>query len=113
MTVASLRPRSSVGLSVGFNVCGIRLGPPSPYSPLTAFGLWGCSVLGPALGAERRPMASTRAPLARFETASVARIYRIPVETFPGQVNNIYLILDRRQAGTSTLVNVGYRRPAS
>ena len=55
-------------------------------------------------------MASTRAPLARFETASGARIYRIPVETFPGHINNVYLILDR---GVSTLVDVGSGLPQS
>ncbi|MBI3457196.1 MAG: MBL fold metallo-hydrolase [Candidatus Rokubacteria bacterium] len=55
-------------------------------------------------------MASTRAPLARFETAGGARIYRIPVETFPGHINNVYLILDR---GTSTLVDVGSGLPQS
>jgi glyoxylase-like metal-dependent hydrolase (beta-lactamase superfamily II) len=55
-------------------------------------------------------MASTRAPLARFETASGARIYRIPVETFPGHINNLYLILDR---GVSTLVDVGSGLPQS
>lgn len=55
-------------------------------------------------------MASTRAPLARFESGSGAWIYRIPVETFPGHVNNIYLILDR---GTSTLVDVGSGLPRS
>ncbi len=55
-------------------------------------------------------MASTRAPLARFETASGARIYRIPVETFPGHINNIYLILD---GGGSTLVDVGSGLPQS
>jgi glyoxylase-like metal-dependent hydrolase (beta-lactamase superfamily II) len=55
-------------------------------------------------------MASTRAPLARFETVPGARIYRIPVETFPGHINNLYLILDR---GVSTLVDVGSGLPQS
>lgn len=55
-------------------------------------------------------MASTRAPLARFESASGARIYRIPVETFPGHVNNIYLVLD---GGASALVDVGSGLPQS
>lgn len=55
-------------------------------------------------------MASTRAPLARFETGSGARIYRIPVETFPGHINNVYLVLDR---GVSTLVDVGSGLPLS
>jgi len=55
-------------------------------------------------------MASTRAPLARFESASGARIYRIPVETFPGHINNLYLILDR---GVPTLVDVGSGLPQS
>jgi glyoxylase-like metal-dependent hydrolase (beta-lactamase superfamily II) len=55
-------------------------------------------------------MASTRAPLARFETASGARIYRIPVETFPAHINNLYLILDR---GVPTLVDVGSGLPQS
>lgn len=55
-------------------------------------------------------MASTRAPLARFETPSGARIYRIPVETFPGHINNVYLIVDR---GTPTLVDVGSGLPQS
>lgn len=55
-------------------------------------------------------MASTRAPLARFETGSGARVYRIPVETFPGHVNNLYLILD---GSMSTLVDVGSGLPQS
>jgi glyoxylase-like metal-dependent hydrolase (beta-lactamase superfamily II) len=55
-------------------------------------------------------MASTRAPLARFETASGAKIYRIPVETFPGHVNNVYLVQDR---STSTLIDVGSGLPQS
>jgi glyoxylase-like metal-dependent hydrolase (beta-lactamase superfamily II) len=55
-------------------------------------------------------MASTRAALARFETASGARIYRIPIETFPGHVNNVYLILD---GDASTLVDVGSGLPQS
>ena len=55
-------------------------------------------------------MASTRAPLARFESRSGARIYRIPVETFPGHVNNVYLIVDR---ATTTLVDVGSGLPQS
>ena len=55
-------------------------------------------------------MASTRAPLARFESASGARIYRIPVETFPGHVNNVYLVQDR---SVSTLVDVGSGLPQS
>ncbi len=58
-------------------------------------------------------MASTRAPLARFETASAAWIYRIPVETFPNHINNVYLIVDPRQGGTSTLVDVGSGLPQS
>jgi len=49
-------------------------------------------------------MASTRAPLARFVTASGARVYRMPVETFPNHINNVYLILDGPH---STLVDVG------
>jgi glyoxylase-like metal-dependent hydrolase (beta-lactamase superfamily II) len=55
-------------------------------------------------------MASTRAPLGRFETASGAAIYRIPVETFPGHINNLYLVQDR---GVSTLVDVGSGLPQS
>jgi glyoxylase-like metal-dependent hydrolase (beta-lactamase superfamily II) len=55
-------------------------------------------------------VASTRAPLARFETASGARVYRIPVETFPGHVNNVYLVLDR---DASTLVDVGSGLPGA
>jgi glyoxylase-like metal-dependent hydrolase (beta-lactamase superfamily II) len=55
-------------------------------------------------------MASTRAPLARFESRSGARIYRIPVETFPSHVNNVYLIVDR---STTTLVDVGSGLPQS
>src|SRR5437867_3465456 len=55
-------------------------------------------------------MASTRAPLARFQTASGARIYRIPIETFPGHINNTYLILDD---GVSTLIDVGSGLPQS
>jgi glyoxylase-like metal-dependent hydrolase (beta-lactamase superfamily II) len=55
-------------------------------------------------------MASTRAPLARFETLSGAWVYRIPVETFPSHINNVYLILDR---GSSTLVDVGSGLPQS
>jgi len=30
----------------------------------------------------------------RFVTQSGVRIYRIRAETFPGQINNLYLILD-------------------
>jgi glyoxylase-like metal-dependent hydrolase (beta-lactamase superfamily II) len=52
-------------------------------------------------------VASTRAPLARFETSAGARIYRIPVETFPDHINNVYLIVDPRQGQTTTLVDVG------
>jgi glyoxylase-like metal-dependent hydrolase (beta-lactamase superfamily II) len=55
-------------------------------------------------------MASTRAPLARFESRSGARIYRIPVETFPSHVNNVYLVVDR---STTTLVDVGSGLPQS
>lgn len=55
-------------------------------------------------------MASTRAPLARFESGSGARIYRIPVETFPAHINNVYLLLD---GGISTLVDVGSGFPQS
>lgn len=55
-------------------------------------------------------MSSTRAPLARFESRSGARIYRIPIETFPGHINNVYLILDGH---TSTLVDVGSGLPQS
>jgi glyoxylase-like metal-dependent hydrolase (beta-lactamase superfamily II) len=55
-------------------------------------------------------MASTRAPLARFETRTGARFYRIPVETFTSHINNVYLILD---GGTSTLVDVGSGLPQS
>jgi glyoxylase-like metal-dependent hydrolase (beta-lactamase superfamily II) len=58
-------------------------------------------------------MASTRAPLARFETASGARVYRIPVETFANHINNVYLVLDPRQGGVSTLVDVGSGLPRS
>jgi len=55
-------------------------------------------------------VSSTRAPLARFESQSGARIYRIPIETFPGHINNVYLILDGH---TSTLVDVGSGLPQS
>jgi glyoxylase-like metal-dependent hydrolase (beta-lactamase superfamily II) len=55
-------------------------------------------------------MASTRAPLARFESRSGAQIYRIPVETFPGHVNNVYLVQDR---SVSTLIDVGSGLPQS
>ena len=55
-------------------------------------------------------MSSTRAPLARFETSSGVRIYRIPIETFPGHINNTYLILD---GGISTLIDVGSGLPQS
>jgi len=58
-------------------------------------------------------MASTRAPLARFETGSGARVYRIPVETFPGHINNVYLVLDARHGEISTLVDVGSGLPQS
>jgi len=58
----------------------------------------------------RDRMASTRAPLARFETGGGARVYRIPVETFASHVNNVYLIVDR---GTCTLVDVGSGLPQS
>jgi glyoxylase-like metal-dependent hydrolase (beta-lactamase superfamily II) len=55
-------------------------------------------------------VASTRAPLARFESGSGAWIYRIPVETFPGHINNIYLVQDR---SVSTLIDVGSGLPQS
>lgn len=35
-----------------------------------------------------------KARLTRFVTAGGVRIYRLPVRTFPGLVNNVYLILD-------------------
>ncbi|MBI2524738.1 MAG: MBL fold metallo-hydrolase [Candidatus Rokubacteria bacterium] len=40
----------------------------------------------------------------RFVSASGIRAYLLPVETFPGHVNNIYLILD---GGQVTLLDVG------
>lgn len=40
----------------------------------------------------------------RFLTRSGIRIYRFPVETFPGHVNNVYLILDDPR---TTLLDVG------
>lgn len=55
-------------------------------------------------------MSSQRPPLARFVSASGARVYRLPVETFPAHVNNVYLILDD---GQSTLVDVGSGLPQS
>jgi glyoxylase-like metal-dependent hydrolase (beta-lactamase superfamily II) len=58
-------------------------------------------------------VASTRAPLARFETSAGACIYRIPVETFPDHINNVYLIVDPRQGRTTTLVDVGSGLPQS
>jgi glyoxylase-like metal-dependent hydrolase (beta-lactamase superfamily II) len=58
-------------------------------------------------------VASTRAPLARFETSAGARIYRIPVETFPDHINNVYLIVDPRQGNATTLVDVGSGLPQS
>jgi glyoxylase-like metal-dependent hydrolase (beta-lactamase superfamily II) len=58
-------------------------------------------------------MASSRPPLARFESASGASIYRIPVETFPSHINNVYVVLDPRQGGVSTLVDVGSGLPQS
>jgi len=42
--------------------------------------------------------------IARFLSASGIRVYLMPVETFPGHVNNIYLILDRDSV---TLFDVG------
>ncbi|MGH7268762.1 MAG: hypothetical protein ACREMB_28425 [Candidatus Rokuibacteriota bacterium] len=48
-------------------------------------------------------MASTRAPLARPETASGARVYRIPVETFPGPVEHLF---QRGELGIANLRDV-------
>lgn len=55
-------------------------------------------------------MSSERPPLTRFVSASGARVYRLPVETFPAHVNNLYLILDDGQA---TLFDVGSGLPRS
>lgn len=49
-------------------------------------------------------------PIARFVTGGGVRIYRIRVETFPGLVNNVYLILDGPHA---TLFDVGSGLPDS
>jgi len=46
----------------------------------------------------------------RFETRGGARVYQMPVETFPGHVNNIYLILDGEIV---TLFDVGSGLPDS
>lgn len=46
----------------------------------------------------------------RFETRGGARVYQMPVETFPGHVNNIYLILDDDLV---TLFDVGSGLPDS
>ena len=40
----------------------------------------------------------------KFVSRSGISVYGMPVETFPGHVNNIYLIVD---GGTFTLVDVG------
>lgn len=46
----------------------------------------------------------------RFETGRGVRVYQMPVETFPGHVNNIYLILDGDHI---TLFDVGSGLPDS
>ena len=46
----------------------------------------------------------------RFETRRGARVYQMPVETFPGHVNNIYLIVDGDHV---TLFDVGSGLPDS
>jgi glyoxylase-like metal-dependent hydrolase (beta-lactamase superfamily II) len=46
----------------------------------------------------------------RFETRRGVRVYQMPVETFPGHVNNIYLILDGDHV---TLFDVGSGLPDS
>ena len=46
----------------------------------------------------------------QFETRGGARVYQMPVETFPGHVNNIYLILD---GDVVTLFDVGSGLPDS
>lgn len=50
------------------------------------------------------------APVARFVTRGGIRIYRMPIETFPGHVNNVYLILDGPH---TTLFDVGSGLPDS
>ena len=47
---------------------------------------------------------SKAAGVTRYEMGGI-RAYRIPVESFPKHVTNVYLILDERQA---TLVDVGF-----
>ena len=46
----------------------------------------------------------------RFLSRSGIRVYQMPVETFPGHVNNIYLILD---GDLVTLFDVGSGTPDS
>lgn len=53
---------------------------------------------------------SSEPRVCRYETRSGVRIYRLPVETFPQHINNIYLILD---GDRSTLFDVGSGTPQS
>lgn len=45
-----------------------------------------------------------RAPVSRFETRNGIAVYRIPVETFPGHFNNLYLVDDGDEL---TLIDAG------
>jgi glyoxylase-like metal-dependent hydrolase (beta-lactamase superfamily II) len=47
----------------------------------------------------------------RFESSSGATIYLMPVETFPGHINNIYLI--KAADGAVTLVDAGSQLPST
>lgn len=47
---------------------------------------------------------TTLPPVQRFETSSGARIYRIPVEAFPGFIAYCYILLE---AGVPTLIDTG------
>ena len=59
----------------------------------------------PAFDAKGRP-----AEVMRFEPSSGVPIYLLPIETFPGHVNNVYLLL---ADGEETLVDVGSQLPST
>ena len=49
-------------------------------------------------------MTQTRPVIQRFESSTGARIYRIPMDVFPGFIGYAYLLLG---AGVPTLVDTG------